>query len=133
MKYRLVLAGADTLAGTLINSVAASVRLQNAQWMLDDETAYHLTLTLDGWSNDRMESIYSWNIIFPDRRVILLKADDLSSMAHRGENLARMCSLHLLFVLCSCVSAYCGLYVDCSLDHQRDRKMGTKKVCSHCH
>ncbi|DBA83068.1 TPA: hypothetical protein ACH3X1_006836 [Trebouxia sp. C0004] len=49
---------------------------------------YHLTLTLDGWSNDRVESIYSWNIIFPNRRVILLKADDLSSMAHTGENLA---------------------------------------------
>ncbi|KAL0019152.1 hypothetical protein WJX77_011765 [Trebouxia sp. C0004] len=82
------LPSADTLAGTLLNSVAASVRLQNARWLQDDTIAYHLTLTLDGWSNDRMESIYSWNIIFPDRRVILLKADDLSRLAHKGENLA---------------------------------------------
>ena len=58
MTYRLVLAGADTLAGTLLNSVEASVRLHNAQWLQDDETAYHLTLTLGGWSNDRMDSIY---------------------------------------------------------------------------
>jgi len=50
--------------------------------------AYHLTLTLDGWSNARMESIYSWNIIFPSRKVILLKADNLSSISHSGENLA---------------------------------------------
>ncbi|DBA99126.1 TPA: hypothetical protein ACH3X1_014259 [Trebouxia sp. C0004] len=39
------LPSADTLAGTLLNCVAASVRLQNAQWLQDDATAYHLTLT----------------------------------------------------------------------------------------
>ena len=99
-----MLAGADVLAGTLLNSVAASVRLQNAQWLQDDAIAYHLTLTLDAWSNDRMESIYSWNIIFPDRRVILLKSDDLSSISHSGENLARMYSLHLC-VPCTCCAA----------------------------
>jgi len=126
MTYKFVLAGADTLAGTLLNSVAASVRLQNAQWLQDDAIAYHLTLTLDGWSNDRMESIYFWNIIFPDRRVILLKADDLSSMAHRGENLARTYSLHLC-VCCMCCAAasfacfMCNVVpLGCSLDHSRD-------------
>lgn len=90
MTYWFVLAGADTLAGTLLNSVAATVRLTNAKWLMDDTIAYHLTLTLDGWSNDRMESIYSWNIIFPDRRVILLRSDDLSEISHSGENLAGM-------------------------------------------
>ena len=81
-------AGADQLAGPLLNSLEAEVRLENAKWLQDDSTAYHLTLTIDGWSNARMESVYSWNIIFPDRRVILLRADDLSSISHTGENLA---------------------------------------------
>ncbi|DBA98344.1 TPA: hypothetical protein ACH3X1_001260 [Trebouxia sp. C0004] len=50
--------------------------------------ARHLTLTLDGWSNARIESIYSFNIIFPDRRMILLKSEDLSTITHSGENIA---------------------------------------------
>ncbi|DBB02777.1 TPA: Potassium transporter, variant 3 [Trebouxia sp. C0004] len=58
--------------------------------MLDDSMAYHLTLSLDGWSNSRMKSIYSWNIVFPDRRVMLLRSDDLSSMSHTGINLAEL-------------------------------------------
>ncbi|KAL0037735.1 hypothetical protein WJX77_010053 [Trebouxia sp. C0004] len=37
-----------------------------------------------------MESIYSFNIIFPDRRVILLKADVLSSLTHSAENIAEL-------------------------------------------
>ena len=56
--------------------------MQNAQM------AYHLTLTLDGWSNARMESIYSWNVIFPTRKVMLLKAQDLSAVVHSGDNLS---------------------------------------------
>ena len=56
--------------------------------MQNEALAYHLTLTLDGWSNRRMESIYSWNVAFPSRRVILLKADDLSEVSHNGEELS---------------------------------------------
>ena len=35
-----------------------------------------------------MESIYSWNVIFPSHCVILLGADDLSDVSHSGEMLA---------------------------------------------
>ena len=56
--------------------------------MGDDAVAYHLTLTLDGWSNARMESVYSCNVIFPSRRVILLRADDLSEISHTGKALS---------------------------------------------
>jgi len=77
------------LSGTCLDAALAVVKLKQCQWLEDKLMAYHLTLTLDdGWSNARMESIYSWNIIFPSRKVILLKADNLSSISHSGENLA---------------------------------------------
>jgi len=71
-----------------IDAALAVVKLKQHNWLQDAAMAYHLTLTLDGWSNDRMESIYSWNIIFPNRKVILLRADDLSSISHTGESLS---------------------------------------------
>ena len=80
--------GAWLLRNTLLDALAYQVKAQQAKWMLDDSMAYHLTLSLDGWSNSRMESIYSWNIVFPDRRVMLLRSDDLSSMSHTRINLA---------------------------------------------
>ncbi|DBA94917.1 TPA: hypothetical protein ACH3X1_002448 [Trebouxia sp. C0004] len=78
------------LRNTVLDTLAYQVKAQQAKWMLDDSMAYHLTLSLDGWSNSRMESIYSWNIVFPDRRVMLLRSDDLSSMSHTGINLAEL-------------------------------------------
>lgn len=60
-----IFAGAYTLSGVCIDAALAVVKLKQHNWLQDTAMAYHLTLTLDGWSNDRMESIYSWNIIFP--------------------------------------------------------------------
>lgn len=80
--------GAFTLRTTLLKAVLADVKLKQASWMSNPNMAYHLTLTLDGWSNSRMESVYSWNIIFPSRKVILLRADNLSEVSHTGENLS---------------------------------------------
>ncbi len=71
----------------LLESLWAEIRLQHAQWLSDPHLAQHLTFTLDGWSNDRMESIYSFNIVFPDRRAILLESRDLSDMTHSGQQL----------------------------------------------
>ncbi|DBB09009.1 TPA: hypothetical protein ACH3X3_007637 [Trebouxia sp. C0006] len=82
------LPSAYTLSGVCIDAALAVVKLKQHNWLQDAAMAYHLTLTLDGWSNDRMESIYSWNIIFPSRKVILLRADDLSSISHTGESLS---------------------------------------------
>ena len=76
------------LSGVCLDAALATVRLKQDIWMRDVNRAYHLSLTLDGWSNDRMESIYSWNVIFPDRKVILLRADDLSEVSHTGEALS---------------------------------------------
>ena len=64
-------AGITTMRGTVLDGLHSEVQLQHAAWLADDNVAKHLTLTLDGWSNARMESIYSFNIIFPDRRMIL--------------------------------------------------------------
>ncbi|KAL0019646.1 hypothetical protein WJX77_008589 [Trebouxia sp. C0004] len=66
------------------------VTAEHAKWLADSKLAQHMTLALDGWSNARMESIYSFNIIFPDRRVILLKANELSSLTHSAENIAEL-------------------------------------------
>ncbi len=52
------------LRTTLLDKLAFSVKAKQSKWLLDEHVAQHLTLTLDGWSNARMESIYSWNIIF---------------------------------------------------------------------
>lgn len=84
----LYAAAAWMMRNTLLDQLTFQVRSQQVKWLVDDSIAYHLTLSLDGWSNARMESIYSWNIIFPDRRVMLLRSDDLSSISHTGENLA---------------------------------------------
>ena len=81
-------AGAYVLRTTLLNAVLADVKLKRISWMTNSNMAYHLTLTLDGWSNSRMESVYSWNIIFPSRKVIMLRADNLSDVSHTGENLS---------------------------------------------
>lgn len=66
-------AGITTMRTTVLDGLYSEVVLQHAAWLADDILARHLTLTLDGWFNARMESIHSFNIIFPDRRVILLK------------------------------------------------------------
>lgn len=76
------------MRGSVLDGLYSEVLMQHAAWLADDNLARHLTLTLDGWSNARMESVYSFNIIFPDRRVILLKSEDPSSTTHSGENIA---------------------------------------------
>lgn len=85
-------AGAYVLSGKCLDAAVAVVRLKQAAWMEDERIAYSLTLTWDAWSNARMESVYSWNVIFPNRRVILLGAEDLSDVSHTGELLAGVCS-----------------------------------------
>lgn len=76
------------MRGSVLDGLHSEVLLHNAAWLADDSLAQHLTLLLDGWSNARMESIYSFNIVFPDRRMILLKSEDLSTTTHSGENIA---------------------------------------------
>ena len=85
-----------TMRGSLLDGLHSEVLLHNAAWLADDSLAQHLTLLLDGWSNARMESIYSFNVVFPDRRMILLKSEDLSTTTHSGENIAGVGSaLHI--------------------------------------
>lgn len=84
------------LSGKCLDAAFAAVRLKQTAWMNDPHVAYALTFTFDGWSNARMESIYSWNVIFPNHRVILLKAEDLSDTSHTEEMLAGVVSLQSL-------------------------------------
>ncbi|KAL0022627.1 hypothetical protein WJX77_011464 [Trebouxia sp. C0004] len=90
VRLNFQLPSAYVLRTTLLNAVLADVKLKQISWMTNSNMAYHLTLTLDGWSNSKMESVYSWNIIFPSRKVILLRADNLSDVSHTGENLYAM-------------------------------------------
>ena len=46
------------------------------------------TITLDGWSNDSMESLYGFLVLFPDGRSILYKTEDYSEQTHSGRFLA---------------------------------------------
>lgn len=48
-----------------------------------------MTLSLDGWSNVRMASIYAFNLVLhPGRQSRLWRTLDLSSVSHTAENLA---------------------------------------------
>ena len=98
----MLAAGAYQLRTVLLDSAVASVKLKQIAMMRNAALAYHLTLTLDGWSNRMMESIYSWNVAFPSRRVILLKADELSEVSHTGEALSGDLQLSRLDVVNSC-------------------------------
>ena len=69
----------------MLDSLWAGIQIQHRKWLTDDALAYHLTIMADGWS---MESIYSINIVFPDQKAIMLKAEDLSSEVHSGETIA---------------------------------------------
>ena len=46
------------------------------------------TITLDGWSNDSMESLYGFLVLFPDGRSILYKTEDYSEQTRSGRFLA---------------------------------------------
>lgn len=96
------------MRGSVLDGLYSEVLIQHGKWLADDNFARHLTLTLDAWSNARMESIYSFNIIFPDRRTILLKSEDLSSTTHSGENIAGV----LLVLRCTCICRHS----DCMLE-----------------
>lgn len=99
-------AGETMLRTTLLESLWAEVRLAHATWLKDPSLAQHLTLALDGWSNALMESIYSFNVVFPDRRTILLKTMDLSDLTHSGENLGGICCCHAESAQMACSSAF---------------------------
>ncbi len=54
------------MRGLLLYAVHSEVEVQHAIWLAYGNLAKHLTLTLDGWSDARMESVYSCTIIFPN-------------------------------------------------------------------
>ncbi|DBA98156.1 TPA: hypothetical protein ACH3X1_014775 [Trebouxia sp. C0004] len=86
--------------------------------MSNPNMAYHLTMTLDGWFNSRMESVYSWNIIFPSRKVILLRADNLSEVSHTG----KICQVHD-----ACLqhhNGFCDGASTCTKPHQASASTG---------
>ena len=137
----LYAAAAWMMRNTLLDQLTFQVRSQQVKWLVDDSIAYHLTLSLDGWSNARMESIYSWNIIFPDRRVMLLRSDDLSSISHTGENLAskavfmKACLPLLLLILLLCCCNYYDIVtivLPCRTCHCRDHQIWPRQICCYC-
>lgn len=75
-------------------------------------------MSLDGWSNTNMESIYGYNIITAEeRRCYLLAAEDLSGDKHTSEivagTVARLSVLmRLLLVNCSACCVMQSLVYD---------------------
>ncbi|KAK9786171.1 hypothetical protein WJX73_009138 [Symbiochloris irregularis] len=76
------LAGRTALSTTHLAREAAMVDLYQ-QGIL--EKAEHITITLDGWSNIRMQSVYTVLAILPDRTSMMLQSLDFSQVKHTGQ------------------------------------------------
>jgi hypothetical protein len=48
----------------------------------------NMTMTLDGWTNCCMHSIYAFMIILSDRSTLLLDSLDLSDISHTARKIA---------------------------------------------
>lgn len=71
--------------------------------------ASHITLSLDGWSNCRMQSLYAFVAILPGRTLHLLGIDDLSSVSHTAEFLASKLKAHVDAAVLCCRPTAAGL------------------------
>ncbi|VDB89447.1 unnamed protein product [Peniophora sp. CBMAI 1063] len=72
---------------TLVPSEAAHVTLKNIEKL---QKIKNLTLTFDGATSNRQDSIYTVHVMTPSRRVYLMKGHSTSAESHTGEHLAEM-------------------------------------------
>ena len=67
---------------------------------LELQHGQNMSMTLDGWSDAAMQSLYGFLVLFPDGRSILQKVEDFSAHTHSGEFLAsKHSSLQVVDVL----------------------------------
>lgn len=81
-------AGATALQTSVLTAELNRVLQLDA---LEVSKGRNLTLTLDGWSNTHMESLYGFLVLFPDGCSILHKTEDYSEQTHSGQFLAGKC------------------------------------------
>lgn len=79
------IAGQGVLSGRLLRQEALLVDAQFYK-LLDQEDS--ITLSLDGWSNCRMKSLYGFVAITSGRKTHLLSLQDLSAESHTASYLA---------------------------------------------
>ena len=71
----------------LVDSYTATLAQLKALMQAED----FLTLSVDGWTNCRKQSVYAVTVTMgSDRRTFLLHTVDLSAISHTGANLAGM-------------------------------------------
>jgi hypothetical protein len=79
------IAGRHLVAGRLLTLEALSV---DAKFDAIIKNERMMTMSLDGWSNCRMQSLYAFVAILSGRVTHLMCLQDLSSFSHTAENLA---------------------------------------------
>lgn len=82
-------AGPSELSERLLKEQALLAKTEALQELQKSDC---ITVTVDGWSSIRMESIYGFMAMLPDRRSHMLNADDLSAKSHTGKFVAGMCN-----------------------------------------
>lgn len=78
-------AGPNELSERLLSQQALVAKTKSLKELRESSC---ITITVDGWSNLRMDSIYACLAITPDRRCHMLSAEDLSAESHTGKFIA---------------------------------------------
>lgn len=77
-------AGAWKLCNTLLPQAFSKVDVEQKAFLNGFQ---HATISLDGWSNNRMQSIYGYIVRRADGKVALLDLIDISDLKHTSEHL----------------------------------------------
>ena len=76
--------GASTLRTTLLLQESMSVKADILEKLKEQQ---NITVNLDGWMDNQGHSVYTCNIVFPDRQIAQWACEDLSADSHTGEYL----------------------------------------------
>ncbi len=76
--------GASTLRTTLLLQESMSVKADILEKLKEQQ---NITVNLDGWTDNQGHSVYTCNIVFPDRQIAQWACEDLSADSHTGKYL----------------------------------------------
>ena len=77
-------AGATKLRTTLLVQEGMCVKAEILEKLKEQQ---NITVNLDGWTDNQGHSVYTCNIVFPDRQIAQWACEDLSADSHTGEYL----------------------------------------------
>ena len=75
-------AGFSTLRTTLLLREFMCVKAEIQEKLKGQQ---NITVNLDGWTDNRGHSVYTCNIVFPDRQIAQWACEDVSAESHTGE------------------------------------------------